>query len=72
MFAEEFAAPVSEIFKKINETGYWPTQWKTEHLTLIPKKHNPVDLSECMNVSFTSAFLNILDNQVLLHLRQKL
>ena len=56
----------------INETGYWPKTWKTEHLTIIPKVPNPNDLSEYRNISCTSAFSKILEGQVLLQLRQVL
>ena len=55
-FPEEFTVRVSEIYNRINYTGYWPAQWKTEHLTIIPKKHNPNGPSECRNISCTSAF----------------
>lgn len=33
IFPEEFATPISEIYNRINDTGYWHMQWKTEHLT---------------------------------------
>ena len=68
----EFAVPVAEIYNRINETGEWPKRWKTEHLTIIPKNSNPVDLSECRNISCTSAFSKILEGQVLLKLRGEL
>ena len=41
-----FAAPIIAIFNSVNRTGRWPTKWKTEHLTVIPKNPNPTDLSE--------------------------
>ena len=71
-FPREFAAPVTEIFNRINNNGSWPRQWKIEHLTVIPKTSNPSDLSECRNISCTSAFSNILENQVLLQLRKEI
>lgn len=46
-FPESFAKPVKEIFNRINTTGRWPSSWKTEHLTIIPKNPHPADLSEC-------------------------
>ena len=71
-FPHAFAAPVAEIYNRINETGQWPTRWKTEHLTIIPKNPNPADLSECRNISCTSAFSKVLEGQVLLKLRREL
>lgn len=65
-------AAVTEIYNRINDTGYWPAQWKTEYLTVIPKFPNPSDLSECRNISCTSAFSNILEYQVLAKLRGEL
>ena len=45
-YPASFACPVAEIYNRINKTGRWPSRWKTEHLTIIPKNPNPVDLSE--------------------------
>ena len=67
-----FAVPVAAIYNKINITGKWPTSWKTEHLTIIPKTPNPSDLSECRNISCTSVFSKILEGEVLVQLRSEL
>ena len=71
-YPEAFAAPVSAIYNKINEAAYWPKQWKTEHLTIIPKNPNPADLSECRNISCTSIFSKILEGVVLRQLRAEI
>ena len=71
-FPEAFAQPVGMIFNRVNESGKWPKTWKTEHLTIIPKVPNPTSLSECRNISCTSAFSKILEGQVLLKLRGEL
>ena len=71
-FPASFARPVADIFNRIDETGRWPARWKTEHLTIIPKNPNPVDLSECRNISSTSIFSKILEGQVLNQLRGEL
>ena len=67
-----FAVPISAIYNRINDSGYWPRQWKTEHLTIIPKNPNPADLSECRNISCTSIFSKVLEGVVLLKLRGEL
>ena len=67
-----FSEPVSELFNRINTSGEWPAAWKTEHLTVIPKNPNPADLSECRNISCTSAFSKILEGQVLNKLREEI
>ena len=71
-YPAEFAIPVMEIFNKINETGRWPLNWKTEYLTVIPKVPNPSGLHECRNISCTSAFSKILEGQVLEKLKGEL
>ena len=71
-FPDDFAIPVSIIFNEINTTGIWPSSWKTEHLTIIPKNPNPSDLSECRNISCTSIFSKVLEGQVLAKLRKEL
>ena len=71
-YPDSFSEPVSELFNRINTTGRWPGSWKTEHLTIIPKNPNPVDLSECRNISCTSAFSKILEGQVLVKLRAEI
>ena len=64
-FPKAFASPVSAIYNKINCDGCWPKRWKTEHLTIIPKVPNPSGLSECRNISCTSAFSKVLEGVVL-------
>ena len=71
-YPEAFAAPVTKIYNEINKTGYWPSTWKTEHLTIIPKNPNPSGLTECRNISCTSIFSKILEGVVLLQLHEEL
>ena len=69
---EAFAQPVARIYNEINNSGKWPSKWKTEHLTIIPKNPNPSDLSECRNISCTSIFSKVLEGVVLLRLREEI
>ena len=71
-YPESFAGPISKIYNQINDCGRWPKRWKTEHLTIIPKVPNPANLSECRNISCTSIFSKVLENQVLGQLRKEL
>ena len=41
-------------------------------VTIIPKTPNPVDLSECRNISCTTMFSKVLEGQVLVKLRGEL
>ena len=72
LYPEAFAVPVTAIYNKINESGYWPADWKTEHLTIISKTPNPSGLKECRNISCTSIFSKILEGAVLAQLRKEL
>ena len=72
LFPTAFAGPVSKVFNRINSDGRWPRLWKTEHLTIIPKVPNPSNLSECRNISCTSAFSKVLEGVVLKQLRAEL
>ena len=71
-YPHAFAIPVADIYNAVNETAEWPQNWKTEHLTIIPKVPNPKDLSECRNISCTSLFSKILENQLMEKLRSEL
>ena len=71
-FPASFAVPLTDIFNEVNRTSKWPKSWKTEHLTIIPKNPNPADLSECRNISCTSLFSKVLENQLLQQLRNEL
>ena len=71
-FPKAFSEPVSVIYNEINRKGYWPKEWKKEHLTIIPKIPNPADLSECRNISCTSIFSKVLEGVLLANLRKEL
>ena len=43
----------------------WPTKWKTEYVTVIPKNNDPQEPSECRNISCTN-FLSKLYESFLL------
>ena len=70
--AAAFAGPVSIIFNATNWTGVWPSKWKTEHITVIPKNPSPAGLSECRNISCTSIFSKVMEGEVMRQLRKEL
>ena len=71
-FPEAFAEPVADILNAISRASEWPEKWKTEYLTIIPKNPNPASLAECRNISCTSSFSKLLENRLLLKLREEL
>ena len=64
-FPDLFAAPVAMIFNAVNRSVKWPTNWKREHLTIIPKSSRPSSLAECRNISCTSLLSKVLENVLL-------
>ena len=46
-------------------TKEWPRCWKTEYVTIIPKKNNPQSLSELRNISCTLLASKIFESYVL-------
>lgn len=67
-----FAKPVAALFNAISNCAVWPKKWKTEYMTIIPKVPNLADLSECRNISCTSALSKVLEGQLLWQLRSEL
>ena len=71
-YPELFAKHVAAIFNAINNTGKWPTAWKREHITVIPKKPRPGSLSDCRNISCTPLLSKVLEGVLLTKLREEL
>ena len=71
-FPGAFARPVAYIFNAINRDVRWPTKWKREHITVIPKNPKPSSLSECRNISCTPYLSKVLEGVVLEKLRKEL
>ena len=53
-FGPELASPTAEIFNSINQTGEYPSQWKTEFVTPIPKTTPPDVLDDLRSISLTA------------------
>ena len=56
--------PLSLIFNAM-PTSSWPSRWKKEYQTVIPKKTAPTDANECQNLSCTNLFSKVLETYVL-------
>ena len=64
-FSDFFALPLTNIYNEITETAVWPTQWKKEFVTVIPKKKEPEKLSDLRNISCTLLASKIYESYVL-------
>ena len=71
-FPDAFGEPVADIFNAVSRESQWPENWKTEYLTIIPKNPNPASLAECRNISCTAAFSKLMENRLLIKLREEL
>ena len=64
-FCDLLSEPLELIFSKVYETVQWPKSWKSETVTLIPKKSSPTDLSQVRNLSCTPLFSKLLESFIL-------
>ena len=68
----DFAAvPLTYIYNGVLAGHMWPSAWKEEVVTVIPKSNNPQGLSECRNLSCTPLFSKILESYVLERLKSE-
>ena len=59
--ASYIAWPLSAIYNRIIGTYIWPTLWKREYVTIIPKKNLPEDFSDLRNISCTMFISKIFE-----------
>ena len=64
-FCDFFAMPLTDIFNEIASSGVWPLLWKTEYVTIIPKKSCPEDFGDLRNISCTMLISKIMESYVL-------
>ena len=66
-----FALPLTDIYNEITRTLIWPSCWKLEYVTIIPKKSNPEDLGDLRNISCTLLASKIYESYVLDWLKEE-
>ena len=64
-FSDFFAIPLTNIYNEILRSYVWPTSWKKEFVTVIPKKTSPQDLGDLRNISCTLLASNVFESLVL-------
>ena len=64
-FPHLLARPLEKIYKTIMDRSCWPKLWKTETVTLIPKKSTPESLADLRNLSCTAFFSKLLETFML-------
>lgn len=53
-YPDRLAVPVTHIFNLITSSKVWPSKWKMEYITVIPKVNYPQEPSECRNIACTN------------------
>ena len=65
LFSDFLAIPLRDIFNQITVSKVWPLAWKTEFVTVIPKKAHPTDVSQLRHISCTVLPSKIYESFVL-------
>lgn len=69
---DAIAPPLTVIINKALEEKIWPTTWKLETVSIIPKKSHPETLGDTRNISYTPVFSKILEFFVLQDLKKEI
>ena len=71
-FSDKLAGVVSEVLNTAYKQEVWPSVWKTESVTSIPKTAHPETLNEVRNISCTPVLAKIMEYFVLEELKLSL
>ena len=69
--ADLMAIPLTHIYNEILTSFVWPTRWKEEFVTVIPKKSNPGGLADLRNISCTMLASKVFETFVLDRLKSE-
>ena len=58
-FSDFFALPLTNIYNEISSTFVWPTCWKKEYVTVMPKNNKPEKLEDLLNISCTDPWTTL-------------
>ena len=61
-FPDLLAIPLTKIYNLVLYTYHWPSQWKLETVTVIPKGQNAASYEECRNLSCTPLFSKVCES----------
>ena len=65
IYADTLADPATAIFNNITRSFCWPTEWKKEHITIIPKIPCPQEPGQCRNIACTNFLSKIYEGFVM-------
>ena len=69
--ADTFAELLMPVLNRIGEEFWWPSKWKSEEVTVIPKKPQPESFDECRNISCTSIFSKLAESYMIQEIRSE-
>ena len=64
-YANLLAIPLTSIYSEIMDTKEWPTIWKNESVTIIPKTRTPTEMGQLRNISCTMLASKVYESFVL-------
>ena len=64
-FGDLLAIPLCSIFNEITTTRVWPSVWKQEYVTSIPKKSLPESIDDLRNISCTMLASKMYESYIL-------
>ena len=70
--AGSLAVPLADIYNCILDGDCWPTAWKREYVSTIPKKKLPSDFADLRNISCTLLFSKVFEGFVLQYAMEEL
>ena len=71
-YPDLFAIPLTSIYNEITRTRIWPSVWKQEFVTPIPKKTLPQSANDLRNISCTALVSKIYESYVLQWLQEEI
>ena len=64
-YADFLAIPLTSIYNSISTSYKWPTVWKEESVTVIPKCRTPSEIGQLRNISCTMLASKVYESYVL-------
>ena len=64
-FSDFFAIPLMDIYNEMTVGGCWPTCWKREYVTVIPKGKSLESMGDLRNISCTLLASKMYESYVL-------
>ena len=64
-YSEQLAVPLTSIYNEISRTFCWPSLWKEEFVTIIPKTRTPSEIGHLRNISCTMLASKVYESYVL-------